>query len=128
MTHHTELAPHTPAQARAANRRPQPAKPTAALAGLKQALAQLQAMLADPDLASLNQPLARLNELCGDIEGAVVAAICHLADGQQSQHAVRDLLTCLGDDLRLPSSRLRELLLPLDARMDKALTLLAQVR
>ncbi|MGY8627000.1 Uncharacterised protein [Chromobacterium violaceum] len=38
-----------------------------------------------------------------------------------------DLLACLGDDIRLPSSRISELLAPLDKRMGESLTLLTRV-
>ncbi|WP_244886625.1 DUF1484 family protein [Chromobacterium amazonense] len=37
------------------------------------------------------------------------------------------LLACLGDDVRQPSSRLKELLEPLDKRMGESLTLLTRV-
>nr|WP_262983066.1 DUF1484 domain-containing protein [Chromobacterium amazonense] len=38
------------------------------------------------------------------------------------------MLACLGDDVRLPSSRIKELLEPLDKRMGESLTLLTRVR
>ncbi|MDE1716056.1 DUF1484 family protein [Chromobacterium amazonense] len=41
--------------------------------------------------------------------------------------SVIDLLACLGDDVRLPSSRIKELLEPLDKRMGESLTLLTRV-
>nr|WP_307909260.1 DUF1484 family protein [Chromobacterium amazonense]MDQ4538879.1 DUF1484 family protein [Chromobacterium amazonense] len=41
--------------------------------------------------------------------------------------SVIDLLACLGDDVRLPSSRIKELLEPLDKRMGESLALLTRV-
>ncbi|AXE36072.1 DUF1484 family protein [Chromobacterium phragmitis] len=62
-----------------------------------------------------------------DIKQAVVESICHLAHGQLGLQSVIDLLACLGDDVRLPSSRITELLAPLDKRMGESLSLLTRV-
>ncbi|MFA1669109.1 DUF1484 family protein [Chromobacterium piscinae] len=63
-----------------------------------------------------------------DIEQAVVDSICHLSHGQLGLQSVIELLACLGNDVRLPSSRITELLAPLDKRMGESLTLLTRAR
>ncbi|MEJ8673443.1 DUF1484 domain-containing protein [Chromobacterium amazonense] len=106
-----------------------PAHPPSLLAmtRLHEAFAALQEQLANKDQAKVREPAARVAHLCHDIEQAVVESICHLAHGQLGLQSVIDLLACLGDDVRLPSSRIKELLEPLDKRMGEALALLTRV-
>ncbi|AOZ50666.1 hypothetical protein BKX93_12155 [Chromobacterium vaccinii] len=94
---------------------------------LHEAFAALQEQLANKDQSKVREPAARVAHLCQDIEQAVVESICHLAHGQLGLQSVIDLLACLGDDVRLPSSRIKELLEPLDKRMNQSLTLLTRV-
>ncbi|WP_434630041.1 DUF1484 family protein [Chromobacterium sp. CV08] len=96
-----------------------------AMTRLRQALAALQAQLDGKD--PVETPAAHLAQVCEDIEQAVIEAICHLAYGQLSLQSVLDLLDYLDDDVRLPPSRLHELLLPLDKRMEQSLAQLIRV-
>ncbi|MCD5329624.1 DUF1484 domain-containing protein [Chromobacterium piscinae] len=98
-----------------------------AMTRLHEAFAALQEQLAGQDQSTVRAPAARVAHLCHDIEQAVVESICHLAHGQLGLQSVIDLLACLGDDVRLPSSRIKELLEPLDKRMNQSLTLLTRV-
>ncbi|MEO4028597.1 DUF1484 domain-containing protein [Chromobacterium vaccinii] len=98
-----------------------------AMTRLHEAFAALQEQLANKDQSKVREPAARVAHLCQDIEQAVVESICHLAHGQLGLQSVIDLLACLGDDVRLPSSRIKELLEPLDKRMNQSLTLLTRV-
>ncbi|OBU87196.1 DUF1484 family protein [Chromobacterium subtsugae] len=98
-----------------------------AMTRLHEAFAALQAQLASQDQSMVREPAARVAHLCHDIEQAVVESICHLSHGQLGLQSVIDLLACLGDDVRLPSSRITELLSPLDKRMNESLTLLTRV-
>ncbi|MCD4483493.1 DUF1484 domain-containing protein [Chromobacterium vaccinii] len=98
-----------------------------AMTRLHEAFAALQEQLANKDQSKVREPAARVAHLCQDIEQAVVESICHLAHGQLGLQSVIDLLACLGDDVRLPSNRIKELLEPLDKRMNQSLTLLTRV-
>ncbi len=94
---------------------------------LHEAFSALQEQLAGKDQAKTREPAARVAHVCQDIEQAVVESICHLAHGQLGLQSVIELLACLGDDVRLPSSRITELLAPLDKRLGESLTLLTRV-
>ncbi|MCD4502885.1 DUF1484 domain-containing protein [Chromobacterium piscinae] len=98
-----------------------------AMTRLHEAFAALQEQLAGKDQSTVRAPAARVAHLCHDIEQAVVESICHLSHSQLGLQSVIDLLACLGDDVRLPSSRIKELLEPLDKRMNQSLTLLTRV-
>lgn len=94
---------------------------------LHDAFAALQDQLARKPQACARVPAAQLAHLCRDIEDAVVETICHLAHGQLGLQALLGLLSALGDDVRLPSSRLQQLLAPLDKRMEASLSRLTGV-
>ncbi|WP_046168510.1 DUF1484 family protein [Chromobacterium alticapitis] len=94
---------------------------------LHDAFAALQDQLARKPQACARVPAAQLAHLCRDIEDAVVETICHLAHSQLGLQALLDLLACLGDDVRLPSSRLLQLLQPLDKRVEASLSRLTGV-
>ncbi|OQS50639.1 DUF1484 family protein [Chromobacterium violaceum] len=131
MSHPTEFAPfavHIRSQAHGHGpyRHLRLSNPAAPLAKLNHIFAQLQERLADPDLASLRPPVAQLAHLCREMEDAVRESIPHLAHAQLGLESMIDLLACLGDDVRLPSSRLKELLAPLVKRMDQPLHLLTR--
>ncbi|MBX9269218.1 DUF1484 domain-containing protein [Chromobacterium violaceum] len=98
-----------------------------AMTRLHEAFAVLQEQLAGKDQAKVREPAARVAHVCQDIEQAVVESICHLAHGQLGLQSVIELLVCLGDDVRLPSSPITELLAPLDKRLGESLTLLTRV-
>ncbi|MEN7430384.1 DUF1484 domain-containing protein [Chromobacterium sp. TRC.1.1.SA] len=119
------LKNHHPARSRWLLNNNAPTHPPSLLAmtRLHEAFAALQEQLAGKDQA----PAARVAHLCHDIEQAVVESICHLSHGQLGLQSVIDLLACLGDDVRLPSSRIKELLAPLDKRMNQSLALLTRV-
>lgn len=132
MSHPTEFAPfvvHIRPQAHGhgPHRPLRPSNPAAPLAKLNHIFVQLQEQLADPDLASLRQPVAQLAHLCREVEDAVRKSIPHLAHAQLGLESMVDLLACLGDDVRLPSSRLKELLQPVDRQITASLGYLSKV-
>ncbi|MBP4043944.1 DUF1484 family protein [Chromobacterium violaceum] len=94
---------------------------------LHDAFAALQDQLARKPQACARVQAAQLAHVCRDIEQAVVETICHLAHGQLGLQALLGLLSALGDDARLPSSRLLQLLAPLDKRMEASLSRLTGV-
>nr|WP_244956795.1 DUF1484 family protein [Chromobacterium violaceum] len=94
---------------------------------LHDAFAALQDQLARKPQACTRVPAAQLAHVCRDIEDAVVETICHLAHGQLGLQALLGLLSALGNDARLPSSRLLQLLAPLDKRMEASLSRLTGV-
>ena len=131
---HSSVNPHHPSHSRwlvhAGEESPPSHASLLAMAQLHQAFEALQAMLAERGHAPLRAPAARMAHLCRDIEQAVVETICNLAQGQLGLQALLDLLdllACLGDDARLPSSRLRELLTPLDRQIGDSLRSLSKV-
>ncbi|WP_434631286.1 DUF1484 family protein [Chromobacterium sp. CV08] len=98
-----------------------------AMSRLHQAFDALQAQLPPNDQAWVNVQADHLARLCQDIEDAVVETIAHLSHAQLGLQSVLGLLDCLDESVRLPSSRLTELLAPLDKHMDQSLRLLTRV-
>ncbi|OWY40968.1 DUF1484 domain-containing protein [Xenophilus sp. AP218F] len=98
-----------------------------AMAQLHAAFEALQVLLSQPDHADLRAPVAQLAHLCREIEHAVVESVCLLAQSQLGLQALLDLLSCLGEDIRLPSSRLKGLLQPVDRQITASLGYLSKV-